>query len=252
MESLYVSEHNIQSHSLWQSVMLHLLPGALLTVFFVLAVPLVEHQGFPAPFALVLAILFVLIPFELGVLFWESKKRNGTFSLKGIVLYQERMPFWQYILWVPGLLVWLIICFSIFTPVDNFLIRTLFSWLPSWFIPSNWLTNIGQYSRTNLVIMATLYTIANDFTGPVVEELYFRGYLLPRLSRLKGWAILLNTVLFSLYHFFSPWQQLSRILGLLPLVYVVARKRNIYVGLITHCLLNLLSTVSMIAMIFGR
>ena len=114
MESVHVSEQDIRPHSLWQSAALHLLPGALLTVFFVLAVPFVENQGFPAPFALVLAILFVLIPFEPGVLFYEGKKRNGTFSLRGIVLYQEKIPLWQYILLVLGLLVWLIICFSIF------------------------------------------------------------------------------------------------------------------------------------------
>jgi uncharacterized protein len=251
MESIHVSQQDIQPHSFWQSIALHLLPGVLLTIFFVLAVPVVENKGFPAPFALVLAILFVLIPFELGILFYEGKKRNGTFSLRGIVLYQEKIHVWQYFLLVPALLFWLIICFSLFTPVDNFLIKTVFSWLPAWFIPSNWLMNIDQYSKANLVVVMTLYAVANVFMGPVVEELYFRGYLLPRLSHLKGWAPLINTVLFSLYHFFSPWQQLSRILGLLPMVYVVAWKRNIYLGIIIHCLLNLLATVSMIAMVFG-
>jgi len=28
-------------------------------------------------------------------------------------------------------------------------------------------------------------------------------------------------VLFSLYHFFTPWQNVGRILGLLPMVYAV-------------------------------
>jgi hypothetical protein len=34
--------------------------------------------------------------------------------------------------------------------------------------------------------------------------------LLPRISRFGGWAPLINTVLFSLYHFFTPWQLLGR------------------------------------------
>jgi uncharacterized protein len=250
MEPEQVSEQDVKQHSLWQSITLHLLPGALLTVFFFLTIPVVIKLGFPAPFALVLAILLVLIPFELGVLFYEGRKRNGTFSLKGIVLYQEKIPVRQYFLLVPPLFLWVGFCFTIFSGVDNFLIKTIFSWLPAQFIPAAWFSNLGQYPKTNLVIMAVLFAVANVLTGPVVEELYFRGYLLPRLSRLKGWAPLVNVVLFSLYHFFSPWQQLSRILGLLPMVYIVQKKRNIYLGKITHCLVNLVSTVSMIVMIF--
>ena len=45
----------------------------------------------------------------------------------------------------------------------------------------------------------------------MVEEMYFHGYLLPRISRLGAWAPLVNTVLFSLYHFFTPWLNVGRI-----------------------------------------
>ncbi len=245
-----VAEQNVEPHSLWQSLGLHLLPGALITVFFFAAAPVVMKLGFPAPFALVLAIFLVLIPFELGVLFYEGRKRNGVFSLKGIVLYREKIPLRQYFLLVPPLFLWAGLCFTMLAGLDEFLIKTVFSWLPAHFIPANWLADIDQYPRSNLVVMAVLFTIANVFTGPVVEELYFRGYLLPRLSRLKGWAPLVNAVLFSLYHFFSPWQQLSRILAMLPIVYAVKWKRNLYLGMITHCLVNLVSTVSMIILIF--
>jgi membrane protease YdiL (CAAX protease family) len=58
--------------------------------------------------------------------------------------------------------------------------------------------------------------VVNAVAGPVVEEVYFRGYLLPRISRFGAWAPLINTVLFSVYHFFTPWQNVGRILGLLP------------------------------------
>lgn len=75
--------------------------------------------------------------------------------------------------------------------------------------------------------------------GPIVEELYSRGYLLPRLSYLKAWAPLINTVLFSLYHLFTPWQNPARVLALLPAVYLVRRKRNIYLAIAFHIALNL-------------
>ena len=98
--------------------------------------------------------------------------------------------------------------------------------------------------------MVIAYGIAN-VAAAIVEELYFRGYLMPRLSPLKGWAPLVNAVLFALQHFLSPWQQLSIILGILPQVYLVSRKRNIYLGIIAHSLLNLLSAILLIMSIFG-
>jgi hypothetical protein len=50
-------------------------------------------------------------------------------------------------------------------------------------------------------------------------------------------------VLFSLYHFFTPWQLVGRILVLLPMVYAVWWRRNIYIGMVVHCLGN---TVTML------
>lgn len=240
-----VSDQDIQPHSVWQSILLHLLPGTLLLVFYVLAVPIVENLGLPRRFASLFGVFLILIPFQLGVLFSEGKKRNGKFSLQGIIVYQERIPLWQYFLWVPLLLLWSILVFLILSPVDDFLIQTLFSWLPGWFFVSD-----SGYSRSILIVMVIFYGIAN-VAAAIVEELYFRGYLMPRLSHLKDWAPLVNAVLFALQHFLSPWQQLSIILGILPQVYLVSRKRNIYLGILAHSLLNLLAAILLIMSIFG-
>ena len=241
-----VSEQDIQPHSVWQSIILHLLPGVLVLVFFVIAVPFVEHLGLPLRFATMLGVFLILIPFELGVLFYEGKRRNGRFSLRGIVVYRERIPLWQYFLWIPLLVVWSSIWALLLSPFGDFLIKTVFSWLPAWFIYSD---NSGT-SRIILVVMVTVYGIAN-ISAAIVEELYFRGYLMPRLSRLKGWAPLVNTVLFALQHFLTPWQQPFIILGVLPQAYLVSKKRNIYLGILAHSILNLLSTILLIVSVFG-
>jgi hypothetical protein len=241
-----VLEQDIQPHSVWQSILLHLLPGILLLLFFILAVPIVKNLGLPIRFADMLGVLLVLIPFQLGVLFYEGKKRNGRFSLRGVVVYRERIPLWQYFLWVPLLVVWSSIWALLLSPFGGFLIKTVFSWLPAWFIYSD---NSGT-SRIILVVMVTVYGIAN-VSAAIVEELYFRGYLMPRLSRLKGWAPLVNTVLFAFQHFLTPWQQPFIILGVLPQAYLVSKKRNIYLGILAHSILNLLSTILLIMSVFG-
>jgi membrane protease YdiL (CAAX protease family) len=80
--------------------------------------------------------------------------------------------------------------------------------------------------------------LLNGLLGPVTEELYFRGHLLPRIDRFGAWAPVLNTALFSLYHFWSPWQVLVRFAGFLPMSWAAWRKRSFLVSMAAHILIN--------------
>ena len=77
---------------------------------------------------------------------------------------------------------------------------------------------------------------------PVTEELYFRGYLLPRMptrfGRLKPAA---HSLLFAVYHFDTPWMIPVRTLGILPLIYATIRTRSVRPAIVAHCLVNLAS-----------
>ena len=71
----------------------------------------------------------------------------------------------------------------------------------------------------------------------------------------NGWAAgrrSSTSRLFSLYHFWSPWQIVARILGFAPTVYAVRWKRNIYLGMIVHCSLNSIAVVLVAMMVFSR
>ena len=71
-----------------------------------------------------------------------------------------------------------------------------------------------------------------------MEELYFRGYLLPRLP-VAGWrAIPLSAALFALQHYWEPWNWLV-IFGLeLILTILVVRLRCVRLGIVMHTLTN--------------
>ena len=85
-----------EQHSVARTLVLHLLPGALILAFFVAIAPLVVRGlGFPPVMAVYLAILFVLIPFELGYLIYQARK-NGT-SVGNIVLHRQRVPRGQFL-----------------------------------------------------------------------------------------------------------------------------------------------------------
>jgi membrane protease YdiL (CAAX protease family) len=237
-----------QAHTAWGSIALHLIPGALVTAVYFAIAPAVVRAGYPPLMALLLAVLVILLPFELAVLLYCGRKLNASLSLRGVVLNREPIPIWQYFVIVPILFIWLGAAFTQLGGVDDFLSRHVFAWVPVWAAPSALAVNIAEYSHSALLYTAIAGLVLNGIAGPVVEELYFRGFLLPRIPASRTWAPLINVLLFSLYHFFSPWQNITRIVGLLPMVYVVSWKRNLYLGMITHVLGNLIGMLSLLAL----
>ena len=231
-------DQDVEQHSIIKSVFLHLFPGLLITLFFLVVLPMSIVRGGTSYLAILLAILFVLIPFELGYLFYQGKRKNGRFSLKSIILYREKISVGQYLVIIPALYFFIVIISLLLSPIRTFIIDTFFSWVPGWVFLEDFLTDSYAYSRSSLIPSLFLGLLLSGFGASVVEELYFRGYLLPRISRFKMLAPLMNVALFSLYHFFSPWQYPAIFLGFLPVVYVVYLKKNIYLGIVIHCLLN--------------
>jgi uncharacterized protein len=240
-----------EQHSVARTLVLHLLPGALIVVFFVAVAPLVMRGlGLPPAMAVYLAFVFVGIPFELGYLIYQARK-TGT-SLGDIVLYRQPLPRGQFLALVVALFVWGIIVFPLVNPVHSFVKESLFAWLPEWLDYTNgFSTGVSRPSTTSLLITLAFGLVANGIAAPVVEEMYFRGYLLPRISRFGAWAPLLNTVLFSLYHFFSPFGFVSRTIQFLPVVYGAWWKRSIYVSMVVHVLGNLAGAVLTLLLILG-
>jgi membrane protease YdiL (CAAX protease family) len=247
-EHISINTEDNEQHSLLKSVILHLLPGILILAFFIALTPLLTDKGFPTLFCLFLAVAVILIPFELGYILYQAKSKNKNFSLEGIVLYRRKIPRRQYFAFILPILVWALVAyFVIAPPIQDSWKNEYFSWLPAWFFLDY---NIEQCSKSILLVTWIMGILFNGIAGPIVEELYFRGYLLPRISRFKDRAPLINVFLFSVYHFFSPWRNLERILALLPGIYIIQWKKNIYIGIIPHCLLNTTGMLLMAPLIF--
>jgi len=225
-----------EQHSLAKSILLHLAPGAVVTLVYALLTPPLLKLGLPNLLTLNLAAILVLVPLELWILFTEGRKKNGRYSLAGVALYRERIPLWQLIGLAFGLLVWMGACFSLLSPrLDPLVQKTLFGWVPAW-VPLA--STFSGYPKSTAVWTLAISLVCTSWIAPFVEEYYFRGYLLPRLSRFGSLAPVINVTLFSLYHFFTPWQALTRILAVTPMAWIVMRKRNLYVGIAAHLMLN--------------
>jgi membrane protease YdiL (CAAX protease family) len=72
--------------------------------------------------------------------------------------------------------------------------------------------------------------------APIVEELLFRGVLLPRMRAACGKGdVAVNGAMFGLYHLHQPWSMPAAIIdGIVAQAYPTKRYRSTWMGLITH------------------
>jgi uncharacterized protein len=233
-----VRKVTIPQHPLLTSIILHLLPGVVFLAFWFLVAPLVQRWGLPVAIAGSLAILFGQLPLVLGILLYQSRKETGHFSLRGVIAYRRPVPLWQYLVFVPLLCIWYFQASSIWTSFQKDLFTSLL-WLPRWLENPLPFIDQGPYSPLVTTITLGVALISSGIIAPIIEELYFRGFLLPRIDRLGVWAVLLNVSLFAFHHLWTPLVNPGRILAWFPIIFIVWRKQNIYIGLYVHLITNM-------------
>ncbi len=67
-----------EQHSAKRTIALHLLPGVLVTLFYIAIAPVMRSLGFPSLMGIFLAVVLVLIPFELGFRLYEARKSGSS------------------------------------------------------------------------------------------------------------------------------------------------------------------------------
>ena len=238
-------------HSVLASIGLHIIPGILLTAVFILLKPLIANIGYPPLLAFILAVLLVDIPFQLGVMYYQGKKLNGRYTLQGIVLYREKTPWLQFLI---IFLVGIVLLFGISTlamPVNSFLSQGMFSWLPDW-IFLNDAAQYEAYSQGTLLVTFTLFLIVTGIALPWVEELYFRGFLMPRMSRFNAWTPIFSALLFALYHVWQLFDFTTIFLSGLVFAFAVWWKRDVRLGISLHVFANVLARIMIFFLLLGN
>ncbi|WP_438484736.1 lysostaphin resistance A-like protein [Streptomyces sp. S186] len=241
-------------HSLPLSIALHLVPGVLIVaVYLLLTQPLVKSIGYPPLLGWAIAMLLALVPFELGLLLWLGRRRNGRFSLRGVVHYLDKpLPRRKLVALVIPLILWFLVVSTVLTPMDDFFYRLLFRWVPFEGAGGGVTDVLGGYPHSVMVISLAACVPMTGLCFPVIEELYFRGFLMSRLPRQGRWAPVVSTVLFSLYHLWTPWVFLSRVIFFLPGPWCVWRKKDLRVSIGMHAGTNfLLGTLGTVALLLN-
>ena len=109
--------------------------------------------------------------------------------------------------------------------------------------------DFNGYAPKIIIITLMLNLVLNGAVAPFLEEIYFRGYLLPRMKTWGKSAPIISTLLFSLYHFWQPQIYLTLIIALVPMTYLTWKTQSIKLAIYTHCGLNIVGAIISFAMI---
>ncbi len=218
----------------------HFYPGISIALFYILVSPWLIGQGIPGLGVLLMAEVLVLAPIGLAHLGYKSFQLNDNLSLRHVVYFTEALNWKQYLKWTAIGIGGCVLIYLPLYPVGLFLREHVFFWLPAWYFDPG-------FGSENTEVLAKVFLVGifvDGLVGPIVEELFFRGYLLPRMSYLKKWAPGVNGLLFGLYHLWQPHNYLAIIGVGMVISYVVWKKQNVYLGIFIHCILNIIGAVA--------
>lgn len=167
------------------------------------------------------------------------KKKEQKVSILQLNGYTNKLPTGKLILYATGLVVFAFFIWGVTQPLDKFITDKLFSWLPAWYT----VQDFNGYSKEAIQTTLIVNLLLNGVLAPFVEEFYFRGYLLPRMQAWGKSAFIVNAVLFSLYHLWQPYVYVTLIISLMPMTYFVWKTKDLRLGILTHCLLNIVGAI---------
>jgi|RhiMethySRZTD1v2_1073278.scaffolds.fasta_scaffold21607_4 CAAX amino terminal protease family. len=229
----------MQQLSKTRAVLFHLYPGVIITVCFALLTPLFLKYQLPPQFSILLIIAIVAVPLLL-LHINRAKKEEQKDKLTQINGYNNKLTTSRLILCIAGLVMFMFFIWGITQPLNKIITEKLFTWLPAWYT----VQDFTGYSKKIIVVTLIFNLVINGILAPIVEEYYFRGYLLPRMAAWGKWSFVVNAILFSLYHFWQPHVYLTLLIALLPLSWLVWKTRDLRVGIYTHCALNIIGALA--------
>ncbi|MFC2121930.1 lysostaphin resistance A-like protein [Bacteroidota bacterium] len=150
-------------------------------------------------------------------------------------------------LWTTLLLVVVLVSYLGLTPVSKWL-ATIGVFAPHPDFPSDLspegLNNLQPGLLFGMNLKGKWWIVGVYFVGWVIniigEEFFYRGWLLPRQELAFGnSAWIINGTMFTLQHWMQPWNFLAILPGALLMVYIVQIRKNTWIAIIQHGVVNL-------------
>lgn len=244
--------YDVPQLSIRRAIALHLLPGLPVVIAYAIGAAVCTAIDAPKMFALAAAGLFVEAPILWAIMFRLGRDKDGARSWKRILPYRNSLPLWQYFaIGLPLILVCTILMGLSMNIIQPLLMNGPFAWVPDWFVMDMNPAMLLELSRPTLIFMWAFGFIAMVLVAGPAQEIYFRGFLLPRIEWMGPWAPVFNAGLFGVYHFAALW--ISPTFALISLIWtsLVWWKRSLKLGLVIHIGMLALQSLGLALLAFG-
>ena len=243
--------------SILQIILAFLIPSAVAFTGFRVVLPVLVEGGVPSIIAWPAVASIMLLGFVLVAIIFlnkEAKELNISFKERACL---RSLSFKQWSVYVGilflGMVVTIIVSKTsiLFTHIPGLSVPDYF---PFFLNPAIDPMNTESSLLTpGFVLKGAIWMIPfialTLFLNILTEELYFRAWLLPKLSKYGNMSWVINGGLFALYHSYQLWL-LPQILPVsLFTAYVVYKSRSIWPAFAFHMLANILTVLGMMFLI---
>jgi membrane protease YdiL (CAAX protease family) len=231
--------------SFWQLLALHLAPGVLFSSVLIAVSDVFVRHGLTAYLAELVLIPACLAPTLLGILWWWTRRCDEGSRLSRVLPYSAPGTIGDYVGW-PLLLyaAWGLLSLAL-VPFATWWEGHFVGWFPSDLGTQALIDGVAHATPEARQVTLVLAILFSGVLAPLVEEAYFRGFLLPRMAN-RGWmAPVASAFLFGLYHFFTPWSLPVIFVAFLPVAFVVRARRNFRISMVLHMLFNLTGVITL-------
>lgn len=232
-------------------ILLHLVPGVAALVAYVGFASIMAVNSWPNILALASASVLVEAPTAWAVMIVRERAAGRPLRFRSLFPWNQRLRWTTYaFVGIPVALFSLVVIAALSPVAESALLDTLFPWIPQWFVLRSDPAALVSISRGVLLgVWAMTFLMA--LVGGGTQELYFRGYLLPRMRHLGPKAALLNAAGFAVFHLIAPWSWGVFFLVALPWSLVTWWKRSVRLALFAHVAMLLLQWAGLTALVFG-
>jgi membrane protease YdiL (CAAX protease family) len=259
METPGTLQKNIKPMGLWPSLLYFGLPSAIFC-FFIYGMMQRLHQNgindftnfyvsMVTPLLLLLVASLIAYKAEGNIFSWAAlsarfrlKKMNRTDWLYTLGLFLAMAVIYMALSFTSK---WLI-QFKLFAPPD-FLLPAVDPRLEQPLLVKSFMgiPLQGQWWIAIVYFTALVFNI-------IGEEFWWRGYIMPRQELAFGkWTWVVHGVLWTSFHVFWKWNLIILLPTCLALSYVVYRRKNTWIGIITHMAFNSVPLIGLIIGIIG-
>ena len=236
------------------------LPSLFAFFGFRMVLPWLVNNGYPKVLMWGIVASIMLFTFAvIGFILIRKEAKKLNISLRERLLIKKTSKK-QWLICLGIMIVGIILAQAMSPFINNFIELTGLSipnYMPFWLDPSI------NPMETDMEILSPNYSIKNNYVivivmsitlilNILVEEIYFRAWLLPKMQSLGRWSWVANGLLFALYHTFQLWLFPMLVIISLSITLTVYLSKSILPAFTIHFIANfVLSIIGILALVFG-